>query len=130
MDYQRLVKTRKDRGMNQAQLAKLAGTTQQNISRYESGTRIPRADTLAAIADALSVSMSYLLGITDDENSDTAPTCDDVLKVEEKNLLGLFRQCDQGWKNYVLQAARIAAFETKSGRSYLEPFEEDEAKDA
>ena len=116
--------------MNQAQLAKLAGTTQQNISRYESGTRIPRADTLAAIADALSVSMSYLLGITDDENSDTAPTWDDVLKVEEKNLLGLFRQCDQGWKHYVFQAARMAAFETKSGRNYMEPLEEEELKDA
>lgn len=130
MDYQRLAKTRKECGLNQAQLAKLAGTTQQNISRYESGTRDPKADTLANIADVLGVSMSYLLGITDDKQSDTAPTWDDVLKAEEKNLLGLFRQCDQSWKHYVLQAARIAAFETKCGRSYLEPLEEEELKDA
>lgn len=130
MDYQRLAKTRKERGLNQEQLAKMAGTTQQNISRYENGTRDPKANTLAKMAQALGVSISYLLGITDDEQADVAAAWDDVLKIEEKNLLGLFRQCDQGWKHYVLQTARMAAFETKSGRNYMEPLEEEELKDA
>lgn len=130
MDYQRLSTTRKRRGLSQTQLAEMIGTTPQNLSRYENGIREPKATTLAAIAKALDVSSSYLLGITDDEHAEPVPARDDVLKVDEKNLLGLFRRCNQEWKHYVLQAARIAAFETKSGRSYLEPFEEDEAKDA
>ena len=87
MDYQRLAKTRKERGLNQEQLAKMAGTTQQNISRYENGTRDPKANTLAKMAQALGVSISYLLGITEDEQADVAAAWDDVLKIEEKNLL-------------------------------------------
>ena len=126
----RIEKARALAGMTQRHLAKMAGTTQQNISRYENGTRDPKAKTLAKMAQALGVSISYLLGITDDEQADVAATWDDVLKIEEKNLLGLFRQCDQGWKHYVFQAARMAAFETKSGRNYMEPLEEEELKDA
>jgi transcriptional regulator with XRE-family HTH domain len=44
---------RKERGLSQAELAKLVGTTQSAIARLESGGRPPRIDTLLRIANAL-----------------------------------------------------------------------------
>ena len=44
---------RKERGLSQADLAALVGTTQSAIARLESGGRPPRIDTLLRIADAL-----------------------------------------------------------------------------
>ena len=44
---------RRARGLSQAELASLVGTTQSAIARLESGGRPPRIDTLLRIADAL-----------------------------------------------------------------------------
>jgi transcriptional regulator with XRE-family HTH domain len=44
---------RKERGLSQADLAVLVGTTQSAIARLESGGRPPRIDTLLRIANAL-----------------------------------------------------------------------------
>ncbi|HEX5467514.1 MAG TPA: helix-turn-helix transcriptional regulator [Gaiellaceae bacterium] len=44
---------RRERGLSQADLAKLVGTTQSAIARLESGGRPPRIDTLLRIANAL-----------------------------------------------------------------------------
>jgi transcriptional regulator with XRE-family HTH domain len=44
---------RKERGLSQAELAKLVGTTQSAIARLESGGRPPRIDTLLRTANAL-----------------------------------------------------------------------------
>jgi transcriptional regulator with XRE-family HTH domain len=44
---------RKQRGLSQADLAELVGTTQSAIARLESGGRPPRIDTLLRIANAL-----------------------------------------------------------------------------
>jgi ribosome-binding protein aMBF1 (putative translation factor) len=44
---------RKSRGLSQAELAELTGTTQSAIARLESGGRPPRLDTLLRIAEAL-----------------------------------------------------------------------------
>ncbi len=44
---------RRERGLSQAELASLCGTTQSAIARLESGGRPPRIDTLLRIAAAL-----------------------------------------------------------------------------
>ena len=44
---------RRARGVSQAELAALCGTTQSAIARLESGGRPPRIDTLLRIASAL-----------------------------------------------------------------------------
>ena len=44
---------RKERGLSQADLAALVGTTQSAIARLESGGRPPRINTLLRIANAL-----------------------------------------------------------------------------
>jgi ribosome-binding protein aMBF1 (putative translation factor) len=44
---------RKERGLSQAELGALCGTTQSAIARLEAGGRPPRIDTLLRIAGAL-----------------------------------------------------------------------------
>lgn len=44
---------RRDRGLSQAELAELCGTTQSAIARLEGGGRPPRIDTLLRLATAL-----------------------------------------------------------------------------
>ncbi|MDQ3993625.1 MAG: helix-turn-helix domain-containing protein [Actinomycetota bacterium] len=48
-----VVERRRERGLSQAELATLCGTTQSAIARLESGGRPPRIDTLLRIASAL-----------------------------------------------------------------------------
>jgi transcriptional regulator with XRE-family HTH domain len=52
---------RKERGLSQADLAKLVGTTQSAIARLESGGRPPRIDTLLRIANALDADLHIAL---------------------------------------------------------------------
>ena len=54
-------KARQARGLSQDDLARIINTTKSAISRYESGKREPKYDTIKRIANALSVSVSYLL---------------------------------------------------------------------
>ena len=62
------------RGMTQKQLAEKAKITEAAVCRYVKGERVPRAITVAAIAKALEVSPSELLGepSSDPENIDNA----------------------------------------------------------
>jgi transcriptional regulator with XRE-family HTH domain len=52
---------RKERGLSQADLAALVGTTQSAIARLESGGRPPRIDTLLRIANALDADLQIEL---------------------------------------------------------------------
>ena len=57
---------RKERGLNQDQLAELANLNRVTIAKYESGRVEPGAQALARIADALEVSTDVLLGRSDE----------------------------------------------------------------
>lgn len=48
-------------------VAELLGCTPSLVSRYENGSRMPRADYLAKLADFYDVSVDYLLGLTEDK---------------------------------------------------------------
>lgn len=63
----RLKQVRELRGQTQAELAERAGLTPVQISHFETGVK-PRgsAITLVKLADALSVSIDFLLGRTDE----------------------------------------------------------------
>ena len=61
----RIRQCRIDAGLSQSEVAKLAGISQQSISTYEKGTRIPLAPAIIALARTYDVSTDYLLGITD-----------------------------------------------------------------
>ena len=48
------------------QLADKIGMTPTTVSRYAKGQRVPRANEIIKIADALGVTCDYLLGLSDD----------------------------------------------------------------
>jgi len=60
---QRLIAVRKARGLTQVQLAQMLGTTQRNISHYETGAGYPPAPVVAELARALNASADELLGV-------------------------------------------------------------------
>lgn len=53
-------------GMKQSVAAKLSGISQQAISAYETGDRMPHATAVIALAMTYDVSIDYLLGVTDE----------------------------------------------------------------
>ena len=64
---QRLQATRKQQKLSQAALGKLAGTSGDVIGRYERGDITPSIDVVVKLADALAVSIDYLVGQTSTE---------------------------------------------------------------
>ena len=58
--------TRKKHHVTQEQLGEICELSTAHIGHIERGTRIPSLDTLFRIAQALDVSMDYLVGLTDD----------------------------------------------------------------
>ena len=56
---------KKDAGLTQEKLAEIFKTKKATISRYETGTRDPKLDTLVDFADYFNVSTDYLLGRTE-----------------------------------------------------------------
>lgn len=61
----RLKELRKKKGISQLRLATELHTTQNTISRYETGEREPGIDELIKIADYFNVSVDYLIGRTE-----------------------------------------------------------------
>ena len=57
-----LVAQRELRGMTQADLGSAAGIAPAAISHFETGQRVPSVESLLKLADALSVSVDFLLG--------------------------------------------------------------------
>ena len=64
----RIKALRKERGMNQQQLADAIGATQGAISQWEMGAMEPKSRQIARLAEALDVSADYLLGRTEVRN--------------------------------------------------------------
>ena len=60
---------RETRGLTQVELAIRANATQQAISNYETGYRLPNIHTLKRIAKALNVTVDELLKDSDNEHS-------------------------------------------------------------
>lgn len=61
----RLKELRKKKGISQLRLATELNTTQNTISRYETGEREPGIDELIKIADYFNISVDYLIGRTE-----------------------------------------------------------------
>ena len=64
-DFVRLKELRKKKGISQLRLATDLNTTQNTISRYETGEREPGIGELIKIADYFNVSVDYLIGRTE-----------------------------------------------------------------
>ena len=59
----RLKEIRREKGMNQTQLAELAGLTQAFVCEIETGKKTPSFATLVRIAKALNCSLDELAGM-------------------------------------------------------------------
>ena len=64
---ERLRRAREARGLSQLDLAKKTGLQPAAISHFETGQRSPSFENLRKLADALSLSVDYLLGRIDEE---------------------------------------------------------------
>ena len=61
----RLRELRSAKGVNQDTAAEACDMSRVALARYETGTRIPRAENAARLADYYGVSVDYLLGRED-----------------------------------------------------------------
>ena len=79
----RIKKEREKKGVRQAELAELSHTSPGALSLIEQGKRIPGADIVARLADALGVTSDYLLGIKSSMNLEdylSNPQVEEILK--------------------------------------------------
>lgn len=95
----RISEARKARGFTQEQLALEVGTTQQTIQRWESGQTDPKASDVARISNALGITVSFIMGV--DNEQESAPLTDD-----ERELIELFRTLPPKGKHAVLVGLR------------------------
>ena len=63
--YERLKDVREDRDLKQSDIAKLLQTSQQQISRWETGLRPMGIEQYIKLALYYNLSVDYLLGLTD-----------------------------------------------------------------
>lgn len=76
---------RQQKGFTQGQLARRVGSDSQRISKYERGVMIPTTPILIKIANALEVSLDYLLLDAEDKA---------VSKIQDATLLSQFTQIE------------------------------------
>lgn len=113
MNGERIAAARKAKGMSQRRLGELVGVSQQAISKYESPNGDIDGDTLISLAAALGVTISYLLGLTDEPGptqvyeakGDHIYTVDN-LTTDEKHLVELYRQCTPEYRRMLIASAR------------------------
>lgn len=74
---ERLRHLRESKGLEREELAKILNLGYHAIAKYENNERFPSQDTLVKIADFFKVSIDYLLG-----RSNTQQTSDTLLKLD------------------------------------------------
>ncbi|MDC9591778.1 helix-turn-helix transcriptional regulator [Xenorhabdus sp. XENO-10] len=84
---QRLRELRRQKGLSQSELGKLAELHYTHIGRFERGTSRPGSDTLKRLADVLGVSGDYLL-----EGAETEAA---KARFEDRELLRQFQAVEQ-----------------------------------
>lgn len=63
--YERLRDMREDHDLSQSDIAKLLQTTQEQISKYETGKQMMGVDKYILLAKYYNVSLDYLTGLLD-----------------------------------------------------------------
>ncbi|WYU50005.1 helix-turn-helix transcriptional regulator [Bacillus sp. FSL K6-0047] len=81
----RLKLLREKRGYSQKFVAEKIGVKNNTLSGYEAGRREPDSSTLNTLADFYKVSVDYLLGRTDNPNSDISIAYDGGPQYEDED---------------------------------------------
>ena len=101
----RLSIARKQRKIRQADLGKMVGTSGDIIGKYERGENIPSIDVAAKIADALGVTLDYLIKDKEYEqiDEDTLKRLKEIQKLSPENKAHVFALLDAFIKQTKLQ---------------------------
>ena len=97
---------RKKKGLSQASLGKTAGTSGDIIGRYERGIITPSIEVIMKIADALDVSIDFLVGKTSLElDLDTLNRLKDIAELSDENKDFILKMVDMALQNFKTKQA-------------------------
>jgi transcriptional regulator with XRE-family HTH domain len=97
---------RKKKGFSQAELGKLIGTSGDVVGRYERGDISPSIEVVSKIADALEVSVDYLIGKTKMElDADTMRRLEDISNLSEDNKKFVLNMIDMALRDFKTKKA-------------------------
>ncbi|MBO9594937.1 MAG: helix-turn-helix transcriptional regulator [Niabella sp.] len=99
---------RKEKKLSQADLGKLSGINGDIIGKYERDEMKPSIDTAKKLADALAVSLDYLVGDGDLKILDkkTLQRLEDIEKLSEADKQNIFYTLDN-----LIKAAKLKAIQ-------------------
>jgi transcriptional regulator with XRE-family HTH domain len=102
----RLALARKRKKIRQADLGKKVGTSGDIIGKYERGENVPSIDVASKIADALGVTLDYLVKDSEYEQIDesTLTRLKEIQKLSPQNKEHVFALLDAFIKQTKLQA--------------------------
>lgn len=103
---QKVAFCRKEKKMSQAELGKLSGINGDIIGKYERDEMKPSIETAKKLADALEVSLDYLVGDRDLKVLDkkTLQRLEDIAKLPEADKQNIFYTLDN-----LIKAAKLKA---------------------
>lgn len=97
---------RKKKGLSQAALGKSVGTSGDIIGRYEREIITPSIDVIIKIADALEVSIDFLVGKTTlTLDKDTLQRFKDISNLSDENKNFIFKMVDMAIQNFKTKQA-------------------------
>ncbi len=97
---------RKKKKLSQAALGKAVGTSGDIIGRYERGIITPSIEVIMKIADALEVSIDFLVGKTTLElDQQTLKRMEDIAGLSEENKSFVLQMIDMALQNFKTKKA-------------------------
>ena len=91
-------------GMKQKEVAEKTGIPLGTLRRWEQGVNEPDTDSLVLLADLYGVSTDVILGSSFSSKNEVQQ-----LSADERELIRLFRSCDQRGREYMMQMAEVTA---------------------
>ena len=104
----RLQEIMKERGIKQADLARLTGISRGAVSNYVLGRYEPKSDVINKFAKALNCSEMWLWGYDVPMKRQTSPIGEPQLTEGEEMLLKLFRQIPEDAQKMYLEVLRAS----------------------
>ena len=114
--YERFADLLGKKGLKAADISRATGLSSTVFSEWKKGKAQPKADKLQKIADALGVSMEFLLTGKDPEAFWDGPSDAPALTVEELRILELYRSLPADKQAEVLRYGKFLYTEAREER--------------
>jgi transcriptional regulator with XRE-family HTH domain len=100
---------RKKKGLSQAELGRMIGTSGDVVGRYERGDITPSIEVVSKISDALEVSVDYLIGKTKMElDKQALKRLEDISQLPEENKKFVLNLLDMALRDFKVKKAHNA----------------------